>query len=300
MDAPRNTGHPRTNAASRTRQTLSLETHFSRFVLVAVIATAIAGWLHRDRLPSPEEGLGYTLGIGGSVMMLVLLIYPLRKRLHAARWLGSVGVWFRLHMLLGLLGPLAILYHARFEYSATNSGIALWAMLIVVASGLTGRFIYVHVHRGYSQGRLEARELLDELTELRSLLDADSETGHHAVERLARLEQLALAKRQTLAADATAMLVIGIRSRILYRQLRRMIHDELAANDVIGRLPAPELSSLRRAIAGHVARYLAAMRALCSFAFYTRLFRAWHYLHLPLFLFLLVTAILHILAVHMY
>ena len=37
-----------------------------------------------------------------------------------------------------------------------------------------------------------------------------------------------------------------------------------------------------------------------EFAFYDRLLRLWHLLHLPLFVVLVAAAILHIVAVHMY
>ena len=232
--------------------------------------------------------------------MLVLMLYPLRKRLPPVHWSGSIGLWFRLHMLLGLLGPLIILYHARFTCSATNSGVALLAMLIVVASGLTGRFIYGHVHRGFSQRKIETRELLDEVAQSRLLLDADGNTGHHVVQRLERLERAALVKRLTLFGNATSMLSIGIRSRILYWQLLRTIRSEEVIEASAHQLSDRAIMLHQRAIKRHLAQYLRAIRALGGFAFYDRLFRAWHYLHLPLFFFLLATATLHIVAVHMY
>ena len=54
------------------------------------------------------------------------------------------------------------------------------------------------------------------------------------------------------------------------------------------------------ALIDHLTRYLQSIRDVGGFAFYDRLFRAWHYLHVPLFLFLAMTVALHVLAVHMY
>ena len=265
-----------------------------------MFGAAVYGWLRRDRLPPADDGIGYALGIAGSSLMLLLLLYPLRKRLRPVHWSGSIGLWFRLHMLLGLLGPLAILYHARFTYSATNSGIALLAMLIVVASGLTGRFFYGHVYRGFSQRKIETRELLDELAQSQLLLDADGNTGHHVVQRLERLKQAALTERTTLAGNATAVLYIGVRSRLLYWQLLRLIRSEQVTEGSASQLSPRSILLHQRVITRHLAQYLRAIRELGGFVFYNRLFRAWHYLHLPLFLFLLATATLHIVAVHMY
>ena len=60
-----------------------------------------------------ESGVGYALGIVGSVMMLLLLLYPLRKKIKFMRHLGSVRHWFRVHMMLGILGPALILIHGN-------------------------------------------------------------------------------------------------------------------------------------------------------------------------------------------
>ena len=60
--------------------------------------------------------------------MLVLLLYSLRKRYTWLRFLGPTPSWFRFHMVLGILGPLCILYHSNFTTGATNSNVALFAM----------------------------------------------------------------------------------------------------------------------------------------------------------------------------
>ena len=79
-------------------------------------AIAAIGWLNRaEGYLAPDSGTGYWLGIVGSILMLLLLLYPLRKRIRATGLLGSVALWFRLHMMLGLVGPMLILFHANFQ-----------------------------------------------------------------------------------------------------------------------------------------------------------------------------------------
>jgi hypothetical protein len=75
----------------------------------AVVAAAlIYGWQMRDEdYLTPDSGVGYWLGIGGASAML-LLGYPLRKRLTGLQILGSVTGWFRVHMLLGVIAPALI------------------------------------------------------------------------------------------------------------------------------------------------------------------------------------------------
>ena len=115
------------------------ERYFARtpraaFTLFSLLTTTIVvwAWLVRDyRYLQAEEGFGYALGIVGASFMTVLLLYPLRKRWRAMQSWLQVKSWFRLHMMLGVLGPVCILLHCNFQLGSTNSSIALSAMLLV-------------------------------------------------------------------------------------------------------------------------------------------------------------------------
>lgn len=255
------------------------------------------GWLHRaDTRINPEDGVGYMLGIIGGSMMLLLLVYPFRKRIRFLQAIGSVGFWFRFHMLLGLLGPVAILYHSRFSWGALNSAVALSAMLVVSGSGLIGRYFYSRIHRGYSGRKLEVRSLL---SEMHTLLDGLAALGHDGALTRARLEPF---EQRTVAAgagfwtSAGSLLSIGLGTRIEERKLRR---DIMAAPLPQGVTTAAIMSSRKRLIA-QSADYFDAVRRAAEFAYYDRMFRLWHLFHLPLFFILVATAIIHIVAVHMY
>jgi hypothetical protein len=103
----------------------------------------LLGWYKsEDGDITPETGTGYWLGIAGASALLLLLVYPLRKRIRSLRSLGSVSAWFRLHMILGIIGPTLILFHSNFKLGSLNSNVALFSMLTVAASGLIGRYLY--------------------------------------------------------------------------------------------------------------------------------------------------------------
>jgi hypothetical protein len=89
---------------------------------------------------SPKSGFGYAIGIVGGVMILLQLLYAVRKRLPVLRGFGTVAGWFQAHMMLGIAGPLCILIHCGFSLGATNSNIALFSMLTVAGSGIFGRY----------------------------------------------------------------------------------------------------------------------------------------------------------------
>ena len=265
-----------------------VERAISALVLLGVVVAIFFGWLHRgDDWIDPERGIGYALGIIGGSMMLVLLAYPLRKRAKpSSRAPGSVGFWFRFHMLLGLLGPLAILYHSRFTWGALNSAVALGAMIVVAGSGLIGRFLYSRVHRGYSGRKLELRALKQEMDGLLTSLETAGIAHAEILERLQPFEDCAVKAGSAFWASASAVLGLGIRTRRAERQLLQSL--------------PPSADRRNLALSEAVSHFFEAARRAAEFAFYDRLLRLWHLLHLPLFILLVAAAILHIVAVHMY
>ena len=266
-----------------------LSERFSAMLVFVVMTAAVAfGWLHRhDSWIDPHHGVGYALGIIGSVMMLVLLGYPLRKRMRVPRWpVGSVGFWFRFHMLLGLFGPLAILYHSRFSWGALNSAFAMGSMIVVASSGLVGRYFYARVHRGYSDRKLEVRSLRADMEQLIAGMERAGLSHEVAVGVLQPFEARAVAAGATFWSSAAAVLTLGWQTR---RAARRLHHSLSEFNEATAR-------DLRDGIKD----YFEAVRRAAEFAFYDRLLRLWHLLHLPLFFLLVAAVILHIIAVNMY
>ncbi|MEW8349831.1 MAG: hypothetical protein AB2687_16100, partial [Candidatus Thiodiazotropha taylori] len=72
------------------------------FTLFSLLLLYMAWLNHSQAVWTAEAGWGYWLGIVGGSMMLLLLLYPMRKRLHfMSKWL-TVKFWFRLHMVFGV------------------------------------------------------------------------------------------------------------------------------------------------------------------------------------------------------
>ena len=121
----------------------------------------------------PDEGVGYWLGIAGGTTLLFQLAYPLRKRSKSMRRMGSATSWFRLHMILGIVGPILILYHSNFSLGATNSNVALFTLLAVAASGVIGRYFYGRIHRGLYGTHADLTDLLTDATSLLMVVEND-------------------------------------------------------------------------------------------------------------------------------
>jgi len=96
--------------------------------------------------------LGYTFsyysGIVCGILMLLLFSYPLRKYLKIFRGVGHMKYWFLVHVILGLLTPLSVLIHTQLMIGSINGAFAFYSMLLVVTSGIIGRFILRHLGKG--------------------------------------------------------------------------------------------------------------------------------------------------------
>jgi hypothetical protein len=268
---------------------------------LAVVALVVFGFTFPvGRYITPNRGLGYALGIAGGSMMLLLFLYSARKHFRWLAFLGPTASWFRFHMVLGLLGPLCILYHADFGLGATNSNVALFSMLTVAGSGLVGRYIYAHIHRGlYGQ-----RMTLTELRERAESLQALSGTVGFLPELVGRLtaieERLLVAgsRLPVLAPLKPAIIaVVALNARLrLHRYIRKQLRLAARGSSVM----AAERKRLTRAACAYVDRRISATGRLAGFQAYERLFSLWHAMHLPLIFVLIAAGIVHVIAVSLF
>ena len=130
---------------------------YSEWLLaITLCIVVLIGWrLSRLQLIDAHFGLGYILGIVGLTMMVLILFYPLTKRLGNVAWLGSSRAWFRIHMLFGVLGPIILLFHANFSVDALNTIVVLFTMVLVTISGIVGRYLYRSIHKGFYGQRIQ-------------------------------------------------------------------------------------------------------------------------------------------------
>lgn len=259
------------------------------------------GWLLRGYdLVDPKDGLGYWLGIIGGSMMLVLILYPLRKRIRALRFLGRTAHWFRIHMILGVLGPILVLYHSNFNLGSFNSQIALYCMLLVAGSGVIGKHLYARIHNGLYGGKASLKDLRNNL--IQSL-----EKSHG----LATLLPGFTAKLEALAAEAQGCSITGslslraslswsLKKYVIWFSLSRTARTELQARAAEFPAVARDVGKLKKACSTYIRNFVRLTTRIAQFTLYERLSSLWHVLHMPLFFMMVISALLHVLAVHMY
>jgi hypothetical protein len=265
-------------------------------ILLTVIIVA-AGWTLplRDYI-TPRTGLGYWLGIIGGSLMILLLIYPLRKRVKAFAFLGSARKWFQIHMFLGVAGPVAILYHCTYRMGATNSNVALWSMIIVSSSGLVGRYLYSRIHFGLYGSRANLDEIHFQASKIRLEGTGAGRLLPGFAERLDAAEK-SISFSLPLVPKALSALLLWTWARI---QTQLFIQSSLNRAAQTSKAVADQKQKLQLAARRYAEARLAAARRVAEFQSCERLFGLWHVLHLPLFGMLLVAGIIHVLAVNFY
>ena len=123
---------------------------------------------HSDHdLYKPSGLIGHGLGIIGTLFIVIgVFSYMARKRYRFLARFGRLKYWLESHIFLCILGPIMILYHTAFKFGGIVS-VSFWSMVVVVASGVIGRYIYLQIPRS-----MEGRELsLNEVREMKSNLN---------------------------------------------------------------------------------------------------------------------------------
>jgi hypothetical protein len=239
------------------------------------------GWTLSDRrYVVPAEGTGYWLGIIGGSMMLMLLLYPVRKRKPRWKYTGSVKFWFRFHMFLGVAGPTLVIFHSGFQLGSLNGSIAFFSMIIVALSGLVGRYLYRRIHHGLYGEKIKFEEIYskDERWEVRF----DELKQHHpnVIEELTEVEKQ-LVNRHT-GINRSLWFYQSVQWKLL--SLKRRIRREIGKNDDGQQLLAR----------------IKFLKSIAKLGINEILFSYWHILHFPLFIMLVISGITHVVVVHFY
>jgi histone H3/H4 len=266
----------------------------NRIFMLLVLLLLALGWYQRgDSYLEAESGLGYALGILGGSLMLLLLLYPVRKRLRAMSRVMSVGFWFRLHMLFGILGPVAILYHANFSLGSPNSSVALVCMLLVASSGLVGRYLYVRIHHGLYGARTQMAEYQTLMVSRREALTRYLSQGDVIINDLLRLEKIGQTPARGLLHSLRMRRLTRREIKNVRKRISRVIREDIKKRHRLSNEAA-------KVIGNSIEQYLLAVKQAADLQVHERLFGWWHVLHLPLFVMMLIAGIVHVVVVHIY
>jgi hypothetical protein len=130
----------------------------------------------------PSGFVGQSAGILAFTIFTFLWLYPLRKKVKALAWTGSVGKWLDVHVMAALTLPLLLAIHAAWRFDGVI-GLGYTAILLVCASGVIGRYLYSHIPRARSGVELSRDEVATQRAGLIDRIAATTRIERAVVER---------------------------------------------------------------------------------------------------------------------
>jgi hypothetical protein len=230
----------------------------------------------------PSGNWGHGFGIIGTLMMIFgVAIYMIRKRSRKLFTFGYLKHWLEFHIFLCTVGPILVLYHTAFKFGGIVS-VSFWSMVLVVLSGVVGRFIYVQIPRTIQGKEIDMNDLAsmrEELTDkmkLEMLFD---------VRLMKELDELASPERyKSLNMLDTLLLYFKDFFRI------RSFQSKLKKNLVVAGFSKIKRKEIKNKAQAEIilSRRLGMLRTMQN------LFRYWHVAHLPFAIAMFVIMIIHV------
>ncbi len=294
------TGRPPRREQGRVQPTPRARRHDLWGTLSTGLLLGLIWWASREGWLDSRSDLGYWLGVAGGSMMVLLFAYPLRKRWALLARVGHAKQWFVVHMVLGILGPLAVLAHSAFRIGSMNAGVALFTMLVVAASGVVGRFIYLRIHRELGGERESLQSLQIKLGLTDSTMSGGLDFAPAAQQRLRDLERHAGQPGDRWREHLARLSLLPLDLAWQRHAIRRDVAAQLLAWSQREQWDgARQRGRLRKALR-LVDEHIDAVKRVAQFAAYTRIFSLWHVLHVPFVFMMVICAIAHVVAVHAY
>jgi hypothetical protein len=146
--------------------------YFYAKLAVVLCVTALALYVFTSPSPRHNGGtwLGYGLGTISALLIVWLTLLGLRKRaITPGKW--SLKGWTSAHVYLGLSLVVLATLHTGFQFGLNVHTLAYALMMLVIASGVFGIYMYATIPGKMSDNRSEigSKQMLDEL----AAIDAD-------------------------------------------------------------------------------------------------------------------------------
>lgn len=258
-------------------------------VLLLLIGSYV--WYASHEYPHGGSPIGLTYGTLGVFLIVLLMLYGIRKRSYKNRW-GMLQTWLHVHIYLGLLVLVVILFHSGFRFHDTMAVTALVLLTVVVVSGILVVRLYslvppLHVN---VDSNLTLSEMSDQMNTLAQsmarLATGKSEAFQAVYSSLIQAEQPAFLAGWRL-------LVGRYRKRRLGKNMGAALEMELA------KVAPQEETDLQWLL--ELGNQMREMHTrLTQKQRYRNLLEAWLYLHIPLSFALILAVIVHVIAAFYY
>jgi len=236
--------------------------------------------LHESLKPSGFAGHG--LGIIGSIMIVIgVLIYMIRKRVHKFMRIGILKYWLEIHIFLCSVGPILVLFHTAFKFGGIVA-VSFWSMVAVVISGVIGRYIYIQIPRSIQGQEYSLEELNSMNEEFFIILHTQYCLRDEILDKVDRLKS----KENYKHLSFFNLIGIIIKDYFTDKKLIGEIQSAMKA-DNISKKNIHEVTRLCRS-------ELILSRRIRMLRTAQKLFKYWHIIHLPFALIMLIIMLIHV------
>lgn len=230
---------------------------------------------------SPTGFWGHGMGfIGAFLMTFGVVMYSLRKRWRLLANVGMIKHVLELHIFLCLLGPALIVYHTAFKFGGIV-GVSFWCMVIVVASGIIGRYLYLQIPKTVTGREITSYELEKQITLLRKKLLDEFKIPSEFVANIDAISSgLIASSKASLVTTFPKLVLQNLRHDVRVRSLiATLVHQN-------GTVSADAINIISEK--SHLQRQWA------NLTITQKLFRYWHMFHLPFAVMMFIIMIAHI------
>jgi hypothetical protein len=220
----------------------------------------------------PSGPFGHGLGIVGTLLILIGVFgYQARKYMRGLQKIWILKHWLEFHIFLCTLGPIMVLFHTSFKFGGLVS-ISFWSMVLVVASGVVGRFIYLQIPRTIQGRELSLNEIKDMKTEMTDKME--DELGAEKLNEILALTERTEKKNNVF------------KQYYLDWQLKGKIKSQLIRSNLRGK----KLKNVMQLVGNE----LNINRKIERLQIMQKLFHYWHVIHLPFAIIMLVVMLIHV------
>jgi hypothetical protein len=213
------------------------------------------------------------------MMIVGVVAYALRRRVPALSRFGKLRRWLQVHIFLCTLGPYLVVLHTAFRVGGLVA-IAFWSMVLVVASGVFGRYVYVRIPKTIQGHFLTLESLEARRGEAAETIRRRFGLGEGIVDRLL------LNARPPRPDGPIQAILLALRWDLGHRRAQRQLEGVL---DGIGESPGA-----RKELAGLLREEGRRELQIALLHPFQRLFQYWHVFHLPLAIVMLLILGVHV------
>jgi hypothetical protein len=181
-----------------------------------------------------------------------------------------------------------------------NSSIALYSMLLVALSGIIGRFVYRHIHRGLYGKELTLASAEGQLNQSQQQIGSVFSLSRSIEQELKEFNQYATAPLDSVLQRLWRFMTLKYRGKSVAKKVHHEIKKTLARESHRQGWSKGQLRLNYVVAKKEVDNYVIAIVQYAQLSKWLKLFSLWHIAHIPFIYLLVFSGIAHVIAVHLY